>query len=96
MQLPKCNFDVEISVDAIRLLDKYDTLALFSGDSDFVSLIRFLKKKGKKVILFKAGFITSDLREVSNKVINAQSIKKHIAEVVKKQKPGLTPGFANR
>jgi uncharacterized LabA/DUF88 family protein len=96
VQLPKCNFDVEISVDAIRLLDKYDTLALFSGDSDFVSLIRFLKKKGKKVILFKAGFITSDLREVSNKVINAQSIKKHIAEVVKKQKPGLTPGFANR
>ena len=96
VQLPKCNFDVEMSVDAIRLLDEYDTLALFSGDSDFVSLIRFLKKRGKQVILFKGGYITKELRESVGKVINAQSIKKHIAEVVKKQKPGARPGFANR
>ena len=96
VHLPKCNFDVEISVDAIRLLDQYDTLALFSGDSDFVSLIRFLKKKGKKVLLFKGGFITSDLKKAVDKVINAQNIKKHIAGVVKRQKPGIEPGFANR
>jgi len=88
IHLPKCNFDVEISVDAIRLMDKYDTIALFSGDADFVSLIRFLKKNGKKVILFKGGYITTELREVSDKVINAQNIKKHIAQVVK-QKPGV-------
>ena len=88
IHLPKCNFDVEISVDAIRLMDKYDTIALFSGDADFVSLIRFLKKNDKKVILFKGGYITTELREVSDKVINAQNIKKHIAQVVK-QKPGV-------
>lgn len=95
VHLPKCNFDVEISVDSIRLLDQYDTVALFSGDSDFVSLIRYLKKNGKKAILFKAGFITNDLREIVDKVINAQNIKRHIAEVVK-QKPGVKPGLANR
>lgn len=95
IHLPKCNFDVEICVDTIRLMDQYDTLALFSGDSDFVSLIRHLKKNGKKVILFKAGFITNELKEVSDKVINAQNIKQHIAEVVK-QKPGVKPGLANR
>lgn len=36
--IPKCNFDVEICIDAIRLIDKYDTLCLFSSDADFVSL----------------------------------------------------------
>ena len=96
VQIPKCNFDVEISVDAIRLLDMYDTLALFSGDADFVSLARFLRKKGKKVILFKAGYITTDLRTSVNKVVNAQNIKKHIAEVATKQRPGTRPGLANR
>jgi uncharacterized LabA/DUF88 family protein len=96
VQIPKCNFDVEMSVDSIRLAGEYDTLALFSGDSDFVSLVRFLKKAGKKVILFKAGFITHDLRNAVDKVVNAQSIKKHIAEVVKKQRPGTRPGLANR
>lgn len=89
VKIPKCNFDVEMTIDAIRLMDKYDTLALFSGDADFVRLIRFLKSKGKKVILFKGGFITSDLRNSVDKIVNAQNIKKHIAEVVRKQKPGV-------
>jgi uncharacterized LabA/DUF88 family protein len=96
VHLPKCNFDVEISVDAIRLLATYDTLALFSGDADFVSLIRFLRKHNKKIIPFKAGYITSALRSAPTKVINAEQIKRHIVEVVKKQKPGVEPGLANR
>lgn len=87
--IPKCNFDVEISVDTIRLMEDYDTLALFSGDADFVSLARFLKKKGndKKLILFKGGNITGDLRNISDKVLNAQAIKRHIT-TIEKQKPG--------
>lgn len=95
IQLPKCNFDVEITVDAIRLKENYDTLALFSGDADFVSLARFLRKNDKKVILFKAGHITSDLRNATDKVINAQNIKRHIVKL-KKRKPGVKPGSANR
>ena len=46
--IPKCNFDVEISVDAMRLIDKYDTFCLFFGDADFVYLLSFLKNKGKR------------------------------------------------
>jgi uncharacterized LabA/DUF88 family protein len=93
--IPKCNFDVEISVDAIKLLDHYDTICLFSGDADFVHLARFLKGKGKKVLLIKGGNIVHQLREIADLVINAQDIKKHIA-VVKKQKPGIEPGLADR
>lgn len=48
VEIPKGNFDVEISVDAMRLFDKYDTFCLFSGDSDFAYLARFLKQRGKK------------------------------------------------
>src|SRR3989344_1043212 len=35
IEIPKSNFDVEISVDAIRTIKQYDTFCLFSGDSDF-------------------------------------------------------------
>jgi len=81
VEIRKCNFDVEISVDAIKMLEHYDTFCLFSGDADFVYLNNFLQKKGKKVILVKAGYITTKLRESVDLVINAQKIKKHIARI---------------
>src|SRR3989344_9558954 len=86
IEIRKCNFDVEISVDAIKMLEHYNTFCLFSGDADFVYLNNFLKKKGKKIIIVKAGYITSKLRESADLVINAQNIKKHIAKIIK-QKP---------
>jgi predicted nuclease of predicted toxin-antitoxin system len=93
VRIPKCNFDVEITIDAIRLMNNYETLALFSSDADFVSLARFLKKHDKTIILIKGGNITTMLRQEVTKVINAQDIKRHIAE---KQRPGTRPGLANR
>lgn len=86
VEIRKSNFDVEISVDAIKMLEHYDTFCIFSGDADFVYLNNFLRKKGKKVIIIKGGYITTKLRESANLVINAQNIKKHIAKV-EKQKP---------
>ena len=83
VQIPKCNFDVEMTVDIIRLMDSYDTLVLYSVDADFVSLCRYVRKKGKKIILIKGGHITTSLRDETDKVINAQSIKRHIASVRK-------------
>lgn len=85
--IPKCNFDVEISVDAVKLIENYDTICLFSSDADFVHLLRFLKGKGKKVILIKGGNIVHQLREIADLVINAQDIKKHVS-LIRKQKPG--------
>lgn len=59
----KANFDVEISVDAVSWMDHYETFILFSGDSDFVSLVRFLKKHKKKIIIFsKRGHVAYELR----------------------------------
>lgn len=92
--LPKCNFDVEISVDSIKIIEHYDTICLLSSDADFVHLLRFLRQRGKKVILIKGGHVVHQLKDISNLVINAQDIKKHIAGI--KQKPGAGPGFADR
>jgi len=85
--IPKCNFDVELSVDAIKTLNYYDTICLLSSDADFVYLLKYLKKRGKKVILIKGGNVVHQLKEISNLVINAQDIKKHITDI--KQKPGI-------
>lgn len=81
VEIRKCNFDVEISVDAIKKMKQYDTFCLFSGDADFVYLNNFLRKRGKKVILIKGGYITTKLRESVDLVINAQKIKKYIAQI---------------
>lgn len=86
IEIRKCNFDVEISVDAIKMIEHYDTFCLFSGDADFTYLNNFLIKKGKKVIIVKAGYITSKLKDSADLIINAQNIKKNIAKI-EKQKP---------
>lgn len=88
IRIPKCNFDVEICVDAIRLIDSYDTLVLFSSDADFVALSRYLRNCKKKVILIKGGNITQELRKNCDLVVSAQNIKKHIASI-ERQKPGV-------
>ncbi len=90
VEIRKCNFDVEISVDAIKMIKHYDTFCLFSGDADFVYLNNFLRRKGKKVILIKAGYITTKLRKSADLIINAQKIKKHIAKIEQRpDKSGL-------
>lgn len=51
----KCNFDVEITRDVIRNLDKIDLILVASGDSDFVALKNdvLYNKKGFIFICFE-------------------------------------------
>lgn len=92
--IPKCNFDVEIAVDAIRLADMYDTICLLSSDADFAALIRYLKGSyKKKVILLKGGRIDSSLGKLLDLKINASQVKSYVVQI--KQKPGIKPGSAD-
>ncbi len=98
IEIPKSNFDVEISVDAIRSVNKYDTFCLFSGDSDFAYLLRYLKRNGKKVIVVASGQIFHTLKEVADLYINAQAIKADIAcikETSPREGRGLDIGSAS-
>lgn len=50
----KGNMDVEITIDALHHISKYDIAVLFSGDSDFLALINYLKHGGKKVYVYSS------------------------------------------
>ncbi len=47
----KCDLDVEMAVDLIRLRDRYDTLVLFSGDGDLMQALRYLNQEYHKTCL---------------------------------------------
>lgn len=50
----KGNMDVEITIDALHNIEKYNTAILFSGDADFLALINYLKNHKKKVYIFSS------------------------------------------
>jgi uncharacterized LabA/DUF88 family protein len=63
----KGNFDVEITIDAMRYINEYDMAIFFSGDSDFLPLIKFLRHSGKKVFIFSTkNSISTELRTGAN------------------------------
>jgi len=47
----KCNFDVEISFDITRNIDKVHLVILMSGDSDFLEAKNFCLEKGKSFLI---------------------------------------------
>jgi len=78
-KLRKANFDVEIALDAHKLMSEYNTLILFSGDSDFDYLVRLLHKNGKRVVVVSSKHhISKELIVSCNKYIDLKKIRKCI------------------
>src|SRR3989344_3649970 len=76
--LPKGNLDVELALDAFRLLGGGVTLFFFSGDSDFGYLLDLLKHRGKRVLVVSTrGHISKELLERA-KYIDLRKLKKEI------------------
>jgi len=50
----KGNMDVEMTIDVIHTIKKYDTAVFFTGDSDFLALISYVRNGGKKVFIFSS------------------------------------------
>jgi len=74
-KVPKCNFDVEITMDMITKSEKYDTVMLFSGDSDFGGLLNYLKSKGKKVVVVcTRNRMSKELQAVADVFIPAETL----------------------
>jgi len=68
---PKCNFDVEMSLDMLDVADKISGIMLFSGDSDLVEPVKRIKLKGKNIYLFGVrGQVAGELIETCTKYIN--------------------------
>lgn len=52
--IEKGNMDVEITIDAMHNIYKYNIAMFFSGDADFLALVNYLKNVGKKVYIFSS------------------------------------------
>ncbi|OGL65634.1 hypothetical protein A3B21_03160 [Candidatus Uhrbacteria bacterium RIFCSPLOWO2_01_FULL_47_24] len=58
----KGNLDVDLVIDALHNRDLYESVILFSGDSDFESLIKYLKSFRKQCIVVSTkGHISIEL-----------------------------------
>lgn len=55
----KADWDVGITVDAIRLAPSLDAIIIVSGDGDYVPLIEYLRNQGKQVEVMAFGNTTS-------------------------------------
>jgi uncharacterized LabA/DUF88 family protein len=50
----KGNMDVEMTIDAVHNVDKYSIAVFFSGDSDFMPLVTYIRNRNKKVYIFSS------------------------------------------
>lgn len=55
----KADWDVGITVDAIRLSPSLDTIILVSGDGDYLPVVEYLQNQGKQVEVMAFGNTTS-------------------------------------
>lgn len=55
--------DVEMTIDAIHYMNKYNGAIFFTGDSDFIALVNYLRNNGKKIFIFSSkNNISQELR----------------------------------
>lgn len=74
----KGNVDVDLTIDAVHFRDNYDTFILLSGDSDFASLIKYLKGFKKRcVVISTKGHISIELLKEA-KFVDFKKIKREI------------------
>ncbi len=86
---PKCNFDVEMAMDMLTKIHKYDTVMLFSGDSDFGGLLSYLKEKGKKIVVIcTRSRMSTELEAVADKYVPAETLKTFL-DYIKNNTPTL-------
>lgn len=75
----KADWDVGITVDAIKMSPSMDVVLLLSGDGDFAPLVEYLKNQGKQVeIVAFSKSTSSKLREVADDFIDIGRYKKYL------------------
>jgi uncharacterized LabA/DUF88 family protein len=76
----KSNLDVELALEMLELVDKYDTAILMSGDSDFATPLDKIRQKRKRVIVMSTrGRVAKELLERA-KYIDIRKLKKEISQ----------------
>ena len=86
----KGNLDIELAMDAIRLADYLDHIVIFSGDSDFKSLLEAIQNKGVKTTVVSTmqsqpPMIGDELRRQADRFIDINDIHSSICSKDAKQ-----------
>ena len=69
--LKKADWDVGITIDAVKTAPGVDVIVLVSGDGDFVQLVEYLKNQGKKAEVIAFGKSASlRLKEIADEFID--------------------------
>jgi uncharacterized LabA/DUF88 family protein len=79
----KGNMDIELAVDAMELAVHVDQIVLFSGDSDFRSLVEAVQRRGVRVTLVSTissqpPMIADDLRRQADVFIDLMELRSRI------------------
>ena len=82
-RVQKGNLDVEIAVNCMELIPVMDHAILFSGDSDFLSLVHTLKQKGVRVTVVSTTktptpVVSNELRMAADNYIDISTIREEI------------------
>ena len=87
----KADWDVGITVDAIRMSPSVDVIVLVSGDGDFIPLVEYLQNRGKQVeVCAFRGTASSKLVEIVDGFTDLGADKKKYLIFDRK---GHTPTF---
>lgn len=77
----KCNFDVEITMDALIQINKYDRFVLCSGDRDFLKLIQYLRQQKKHtVLIYPADRTSPEFKRTADSRIPLGPLKEIVGE----------------
>ncbi len=75
----KGNMDVEMTIDAVHFFQNYDIAIFFTGDSDFLALVSYLRRRGKKVYIFSSkNNISQELRTGADGYFEILDLGEHI------------------
>lgn len=84
----KGNLDVELTIDAVHNRDDFQSLVLFSGDSDFEALLKYMRSYRKNcVVVSTQEYVSLELLKQSKFI----DIKKLRAEIELKPKNKTSP-----
>lgn len=73
----KANMDIEITLEILSMSESLDEIVLVTGDGDFVALVDWLSKRGKRVISvgLGRGFTSVELIRACDEYINLDEIE---------------------
>ena len=79
----KGNMDIELTVDAMRLVEHLDHVVLFTGDGDFRALVGALQMRGRRVSVVSTlqtqpPMVADELRRQADQFIDLADLEKLI------------------